>query len=217
MGSRRPVYHMSHDSFTLDGLYKLSGDRSLWWKLLDSFRICYPEWFLPRNFVLKVYEVDPSKGQMRPEERIFNEVEAYKRLERVQGRGVPRCYGLTIFQYRLALLLQYIDGVTLEVRIILYQSIKITKVSVDIKGQDQKKTDQESKAASISGSIAKVVSMLTSYGIKGDIKADNIVCNGDRITILDFDDAEQDSHYWVKVENEGGLSELLKSMGISAT
>ena len=45
---------------------------------------------------------------MLREERIFERGSGYKKLQLVQGRGVPRSYGLAIFQYRLARILQHV-------------------------------------------------------------------------------------------------------------
>lgn len=62
----RSVYRMSHDAPTFDSLYLLGGYQSWWWKLLDWARGYYPEWFLPRNFILKVYQHSADRKDMGP-------------------------------------------------------------------------------------------------------------------------------------------------------
>lgn len=74
----RSVYQMSHHSFTLDRLYYVGGKRSLWWRLVDCFRMSYPGWFLPNNFIMKVFESDVNRKNMTPEQRASNEIRAYE-------------------------------------------------------------------------------------------------------------------------------------------
>lgn len=94
---KRLVYHASHSSATPHNLYTWRGQESLWWKALDWCRDRWPGWFLPNEFVVKVLDND-------------REDRAYAKLKPIQGRGVPRYYGLTTFQKQPALVLECIHG-----------------------------------------------------------------------------------------------------------
>ena len=178
---RRPVLYMSHSSLSLDLLYSYGRRQSCWWRCLDCARERYPEWFLPRNFVIKVYELPEDDDDMRPDLRAALEVEAYRKLASFQGRGVPRCYGAFLFQYRAALLLQYIDGITLSGWL---ASNKRAATELD-------QTDIRAIASNIMG----LNQALTSCGVKGDIKADNFILEGGTVWILDFDISEEDAPF----------------------
>lgn len=119
--TERPVYHMFHDSFTLDGLYTLASRFPVISKLVDLFRWYFPSLFLPQEFVLKVYEPSLKKNEISAEVRWSNELTTYTNLAPVQGRIVPRCYGSTLWNGHHALLIQYINGRTLHEVTLPYQ------------------------------------------------------------------------------------------------
>ncbi|POR37630.1 Lipopolysaccharide core heptose(II) kinase RfaY [Tolypocladium paradoxum] len=69
-------------------------------------RAAFPEWFLPRDVILKS-EKEKNK------ELFDTEVQAYKQLAALQGVVVPRCYGSVAYKGLRSLLLQDIAGVSL--------------------------------------------------------------------------------------------------------
>lgn len=188
IASEHGVYQMFHDQLTLDGLYRFGRENSCWWRVLDWLRDCWPAWFLPHRFVLKDYDLEHD---MRPDFRINFEFNAYKKLIPIQGRGVPRCYGLAIFQNRLILLLQYIDGITLDQH--FYTS-----------------TDAEDTNASIIRNVWDVVSMLTLHGVLADMNGSNIIVNEGNATIIDFDLAQPETSDSIENQNKQGFANILK-------
>ncbi len=96
------VYRMSHDAFTFDDLYRLKNKESRLWKILDWFRESLPGWFLPRDFVMKLPASSESKSSI--------EAHAYEKMKMLQGRGIPRFYGVCNYSNSPAILLQYVDG-----------------------------------------------------------------------------------------------------------
>jgi hypothetical protein len=214
--SRRHVYYMSHRANTLDWLFNFGGSQSRWWRFLDLARGRYPEWFLPRTFVLKIYEPGENNDDMRPSLRASNEFEAYKKLERYQGRGVPRCYGSVMVRYCPALLLQYMDGVTLDEWFSLNKStttVSVPSVSTaqeSLVGYDSDTDRQRIEILSMAGKIAELTRMLNACGVKGDFKVDNIICGKSTVSMLDFDISDEDSQHWVETENLGGWREMFK-------
>jgi tRNA A-37 threonylcarbamoyl transferase component Bud32 len=76
-----------------------------------------PEWFLPDQVILKCQKkgTDVEHGDDKEFEQLFEaEHQAYNRLWPIQGLTIPRCYGLTHFHGRKALILQHCPGQTLE-------------------------------------------------------------------------------------------------------
>ncbi|KAK3336913.1 hypothetical protein B0T19DRAFT_410940 [Cercophora scortea] len=74
-----------------------------------------PEWFLPDHVVVK----QQRQAKEMDEEEIMaehfdNEVRAYRRLKPLQGVVVPTCYGRLNYYGTRALLLEYLDGVSLS-------------------------------------------------------------------------------------------------------
>ena len=223
--SRRHVYYMSHRANTLDWLYRFGGSQSHWWRILDLARERYPEWFLPRTFVLKIYESGEYSDDMEPSLRASNEFKAYKKLERYQGRGVPRCYGSVMVRFCPALLLQYLDGVTLDEWLSLNESTTTVSVPLvstaqeSLLGYDSETDTQRIKISSMAGKIAELTRMLNACGVKGDFKVDNFICRKSTVIMLDFDISDEDTQQWVETENLGGLREMFKiwcsSQGLS--
>ncbi|KAI4188845.1 MAG: hypothetical protein LQ346_005216 [Caloplaca aetnensis] len=231
LASSRPVYRMSHHATTSDWLYVFGGYRSGWWKLLDWARGCYPQWFLPRDFVFKVYGPSPDRKDMGPKARASLEFEAYKRLSTRQGRNVPKCYGVVLFQYQAALLLQHIDGVTLG-----EWHASSDRVATNVKppdmtaneplvdrrrresqlflssGQQREECEQSGELETMHEEITELVRMLNCYGVKGDLKVDNFIYGNKSLWIIDFDLAKHDDPYLVTAENDWGLQRLLKTL-----
>lgn len=101
-GEHPHVYRMCHDVFTLDNLYRLGHKDSRLWKILDWYRESLPGWFLPRDFVMKI----PASTLYEPS----IEAHAYEKMKMLQGRGIPRFYGMCNYNDSPAILIQYIDG-----------------------------------------------------------------------------------------------------------
>lgn len=103
---------------------------------------------------------------MVPEMRVLNEIRAYKKLQSLQGRGVPRDYGLTIINGCVALVLQHVDGVTLDKRVALYKDLITTSTA------GSKRTVKE--MTSVVHNLKELIEAFTLCGVKADIKASNI-------------------------------------------
>jgi hypothetical protein len=89
-----PVYHVAHRGLTVSQAIPVSIFRRLW-----------PEWFLPRDFILKVFDV-PA--------RLERESDALEELFAIQGINVPCYYGTAQFIIagtpKKAIALQYLHG-----------------------------------------------------------------------------------------------------------
>lgn len=66
-----------------------------------------PEWFLPRRIILK----EMAEGK---EGLLYHEMHILKRLRPLQGRCVPRCFGSGTSDGTPALMLEYIEGQSLD-------------------------------------------------------------------------------------------------------
>ncbi len=62
----------------------------------------------------------------------------------------------------------------------------------------------------IVNNITEMIAALTLDDVKADIKTDNIICDQEKITILNFDVSEKDSQRWIDQENSDELTKLLK-------
>lgn len=173
------------------------------------------------------FEYSEDTEDMTPNIRASLEDRAYKKLAAWQGRNVPRCYGVILFRYHAALLLQYIDGLNLEESYdsspkSVTRSLETPNNTIqDLSRRQQSTMDpdhgktrrQPRRIDSLASKITGITRMLNSCGVKGDFKADNFICRGGTLWILDFDIAEEDSPKWVEAENLEGSQELLKTLG----
>ena len=215
-GHKPLVYHVFHGSTTLHTLYQWT-DHHLWWKFLDSWRNYWPAWFLPSDFVVKLYAND--------EDRLLREARAYARLKPIQGRGVPRFYGRTYFAEQPGLLLEFIKGQPFTEFAKPYRETfegKVTQLIARRKLQDDQMAlfsqQQGPSASHYKGSpiaissfqsaeedikalcnenwniaqplitkIQLLASRLSSLGVVGDFDASNVICYQDYISFIDFE------------------------------
>lgn len=106
---------------------------------------------------------------------------------------MPRCYGVTLFKYQPALLLQHIDGVTIGERHASNRKVEndldllnmtADETSTDcrrrkmqrtlLSGQQREECGQPGELETMLEEIMKLTRMLL-IGVKGDLKRDNFI------------------------------------------
>jgi hypothetical protein len=118
---------------------------------------------------MKIFESDTNKKNMVPEMRVLNEIRGHKKLQSLQGRGVPRDFGLIIIDGCVALVLQHVDGVTLDKRVALHKDLITTSTA------GLRRTVKE--MTSVVHNLKELIEAFTLCGVKADIKASNILCD----------------------------------------
>ncbi|KAK4177782.1 lipopolysaccharide core heptose(II) kinase RfaY [Triangularia setosa] len=74
--------------------------------------VAFPEWFLPDHIVLK--QQKQGEEEVVTAELFDTEVQAYNRLQPLQGMVVPTCYGRLHYNGTRALILEYLGGTSLS-------------------------------------------------------------------------------------------------------
>ena len=151
------IFRAHHNQCTFHFLY--GWKNHLWWQLLDYGRQTWPQWFLPKEFVVKLPSVVSDSALKR-------ETECYRRLRQCQGRWIPRCYGNALFACKTVLLLQYIEGVDLA------------------RWLREKK--EIHRAATIVEDLGKIVSKLTKEDVSIDGRLENWIIGKSTVVRVDF-------------------------------
>ncbi|APA11290.1 hypothetical protein sscle_07g060600 [Sclerotinia sclerotiorum 1980 UF-70] len=182
----RPVYRLKVGKSSILDYIPILFIRSIFERLFNSYpylKTFCPGWFLPPTVILKKCKPDWEK-------EFENEKLMYHRLKSLQGRFLPYYYGEATYDGSPALVLSEVIGQTLA-----HLTIK--------PGEDEV---YERK-------LEEVYKALTVYGvIHGDTKLDNAMDVGDRIVLIDLEQATIDETEWEKSTNKGNAGSLLRDL-----
>lgn len=151
-----------------------------------KIKTTYPEWFLPSVVIVKKRK--PGWDKEFEVEKLM-----YRRLQSLQGRFIPYFYGEARYDGSPALVLSEIIGQRLYDLTMKY-------------GEDdefERKLEEAYKA-------------LTSYGVThGDTKLDNAIDVGDRVMLIDLEQAEIDETEWERSTNKGNAGGQLRRLRLN--
>lgn len=144
--------------------------------LQNWIRPSFPEWFLPSTVIVKIEKPDWD-------EEFENEKKYYAKLQDLQGKYIPVCYGEARCGGKRALVLSDLGG-------------------LELAGEDPVIVP----LADLKSMLTETYSALLSYGVEqGDTKLDNVLLVGDKVMIFDFDYAcDEDKNDFNLVETRVG-------------
>jgi tRNA A-37 threonylcarbamoyl transferase component Bud32 len=143
-----------------------------------------PEWFLPRNLILK--EKNANLDKLNKHE---HEIRIYQQLSSLQGRCIPRLYGEAFSDDGVpALVLQHIQGIPLN-ELNLEQLISPRALEALQKGYWSHQLPlEELPNPGLLSALRKTYYELTANGIvHGDPKLDNFILVGEEVVAIDFE------------------------------
>ncbi|APA14651.1 hypothetical protein sscle_13g094210 [Sclerotinia sclerotiorum 1980 UF-70] len=180
---QRTVYRLKIKKPSILDYIPIPFIRSVFEKIFNFYpclKISHPEWFLPPTVILKKCKPDWD-DEFEVEKRI------YRRLQLLQGRFIPYFYGEAIYNGSSALVLSEIIG------------RRLFNITME-HGED----------AEFERKLEEVYTALTSYRvIHGDTKLDNAMDVGDRIMVIDLQQAIIDETEFARSTNRGNARGLL--------
>lgn len=114
------------------------------------------------------------------------ETESYDRLQKEQGRWIPRHYGLVIWDFQLGVILQRVPGDPLD------------EAQIDVERLPR--------------DLPSIVDKLNKGKVWGDLNCTNLIDDGEQIWLIDFDTAFEIENRHVVAGTDAQLAQISKEL-----